>query len=195
MKKVDTQMKPFITLIFILSSYCCYSTIQHKDILCYNGEIYELKHYYLEEYFEKNPDKRPKGGIESTALWRGYLAIFTVFDKQIYLTDLKIKVQDKSSNEPFATTWKSVYNDFSPNSDKFLISWIDNLVLLPIGESIGYEDKYGIVHNNYELIEIKNGFIINTVNLSLKKYKEIFHNKNPYFLEENDLLILKKKLN
>ena len=188
-------MKSIITFFIILSSFYCYSTIQYKDFLCYDGINYALKSYYLEDYFEKNAERRPKSEIQSSALWRGYVAIFTVFDNEIYLTDLKIQVQDKSSDELFATTWKSVFNDFSPNCDRFLINWIDDLVLLPIGEPNEYEDDYGITHNQYELLEIKNGTVINVSNLSLEKYKEIFNNRNPYFLDEDDLIILQKRLN
>ncbi|AUC76073.1 hypothetical protein [Olleya sp. Bg11-27] len=187
-------MKPIITLLIILSSFCCYSTIQHKDILCYNGETYGLKDYYFENYFEKHPEKKPKTEISSSALWRGYVATFTVYGNQIYLTDLQIQVQDKSSNEMFATKWKSVYKDFSPNSDRYLIKWINDLILLPIGEPIDYEDGYGITHNQYELIEIKKGIIVANFDFSLKEYKKKFKNRNPYFLDEKELLTLKKEL-
>ena len=187
-------MKSIITLLIVTSSFCCYSTVQHKDILCYDGETYGLKDYYLEDYFEKHPKKKPKTEISSTALWRGYIATYTVYDNQIYLTDLQIQVQDKSSNEIFATKWKSVFKDFSPNSDRFLIKWINDLILLPIGVPIDYEDGYGITHSQYEIIEIKNGIIVDNFAFSLKKYKKIFENRNPYFLGEKELRTLKKEL-
>lgn len=187
-------MKQILLIFIFLISYSCFSTVQQKDILCYNGNNYALKEYYLEEYFDKNPEKRPKSDIQSSDLWRGYVAIFTVFDNQVYLTDLKIRVHDEFSNEVFATKWESVFNVFFPSNDRFLVDWIVGLVLFPMGEAIDYESGFGITHNVYELLEIKNGVIIKTYSFSLKKYKEVFPKKNPFFLDEKDLTVLKKRV-
>ena len=59
------------------------ATEQYSDILIYKGEEYILPVYYLEKYFEKYPDKKPNG-IISTALWRGYVAVFEIKENQLF---------------------------------------------------------------------------------------------------------------
>src|SRR5690554_7604266 len=56
-------------------------TAQYPDKIKFKGKEYNLNSNPLEPYFEKYPDKRPKGGIMSTALWRGYVAHFEIIDR------------------------------------------------------------------------------------------------------------------
>lgn len=187
-------MKFTILTFILLSSLQSFSTPQTKDVLVYKGKNYNLNEYYLEAYFKKYPDKKPKSNIQSSDLWRGYLAIFLVLENQIYLTDLKIRVKDNKKNEMLSTKWKSVFNDFSPNKDKFLIDWITDLELLSIGEPIDYEKNYGILYNDYNLLEFKNGKIINSYIITLKEYNKVFKNKPYIFLKDEELEYLKEKI-
>ena len=184
-------MKLILSFFIFSISLQCFSTVQHKDLICYDGINYELKEYYLEEYFNKNPAKRPKNGIQSSSLWRGYVALFTVFENKVYLTDLLIKVYVENSDKLYETTWKSVFNEFSPNNEDIFIDWIDDLVLLPLGDVIDYEQGFGISFNDYNLLEIKKGQIINSNVFSLKYYRKIFK-KCHVFLRREDLIELKK---
>lgn len=186
-------MRNFLTIIICFISLCSFATIQQKDILIFNGEVYELKNYYLEEYFELFPEKKPKEGIISSNLWRGYRAIFVVLDKQIYLVDLEIRVRDEKPDELFSSKWISVFNEFSPECDEFLVDWIDDLILLPLGEVLDYEQGYGVSFKNYNLIELKNGQVINSKEFPLSFLKEHFK-KCHIFLREEDLFVLNELL-
>ncbi len=63
-----------ILLLTLLTSLSVFATAQHPDYIIYKGKEYSMHSNPMEEYFEKYPDKRPKGGIMSTGLWRGYIA-------------------------------------------------------------------------------------------------------------------------
>jgi len=65
-------------LLFVLLFFTCeaFATAQAPDFLIYKGETLELDVNPLEEYFEKNPDRRLKDAPISSGLWRGYIATF-----------------------------------------------------------------------------------------------------------------------
>lgn len=186
-------MKLITFIIIGLYFFPCTATVQQKDVLIYNGESYYLQKEYLEEYFECYPEKKPKGNIVSSDLWRGYIAFFVVIDKQIYLVDLQIRVQDENPKLIYATKWKSVFKEFSPDVDEFLVDWIDDLILLPLGEPVDYKQGFGISFKEYKLLEVKHGELIGSKKFPLEFYKKIF-NKCHLFLRKKDLIQLKEKL-
>ena len=88
-------MRFFITTALIIFFYLTtYATAQYPDKIIFNGKEYSLHSNPLETYFEKNPDKRPKGGVISTALWRGYVATFEVRGSQLFVKDIQIEYWD-----------------------------------------------------------------------------------------------------
>ncbi|RKE94653.1 hypothetical protein [Ichthyenterobacterium magnum] len=186
-------MRNLFSIIIFFISLSSFATVQEKDILIFNGEVSELKNYYLEEYFELFPEKKPKEGIISSNLWRGYRAIFVALDKQIFLVDLEIRVKEEKPNVLFSTTWKSVFDEFSPECDKFLVDWIDDLIILPKGEAMDYEPGFGVSFKNYSLLNIKNGQIVDLKDFSLKFLKKHF-TKCHVFLRKEDLFILNEIL-
>ena len=186
-------MKTIVSILLFFTYFQCFSTIQIKDLICYDGINYELKEEYLEVYFEKYPEKRPKNGIISSNLWRGYVAFFTVENNKVYLTDLKIKVRVENSKEFYETKFISVFTEFTADKDKILIDWINDLAILPIGEVIDYETGFGISFSNYELIEISNGNVIFSKKFDLDFYKSLLK-KCHVFLKREDLSLLKEKL-
>ncbi|WP_431137621.1 hypothetical protein [Psychroserpens mesophilus] len=186
-------MRNFLTVIIFSISLSSLATIQEKDILIFNGEVFELKNYYLEEYFELFPEKKPKEGIISSNLWRGYRAIFVAINEQIYLVDLEIRIREEKPDVLFSTTWISVFDKFSPECDEFLVDWIDDLILLPIGEVLDYEPGFGVSFENYSLLDIKNGQIVDSKDFSLRFLKKHF-NKCHVFLREEDLFVLNEML-
>ena len=72
-------MKTILTFIVTLFlGINAFATAQYPDKIIYNGKEYDLHSNPLEEYFQKNPDKKPKATMISTALWRGYVATFEI---------------------------------------------------------------------------------------------------------------------
>jgi hypothetical protein len=84
-------MKQLFTIILtIFSCLTVFGTSQCPEKIIYNGKEYKLHSNPMETYFKKYPDKRPKGGIRSTALWRGYVATYEVKNNQLFLKDISV---------------------------------------------------------------------------------------------------------
>jgi len=119
-------MRTFLTIILTLFlGLKVFATAQYPDKIIYNGKEYNMHSNPVEAYFEKNPDKRPKGGIMSTALWRGYVATFEVKDKQLFLKDIEIEYQDTTSKEGYNFKWRSVINEVFPDLRGIKIYWLN----------------------------------------------------------------------
>ena len=146
-------------------------TAQYPDKIKFNGIEYSLNSNPLEQYFEKHPGKRPKGEIMSTALWRGYVAHFEIIDKQLFVTDIKIQVRDKNSENNSKIKWISVYKEVFPNTEKTKVDWYSSILILPYGKLISYVHlAYGSTYSNYWLIEIENGYSNEARNYNYKEY-------------------------
>ena len=79
----------YIILTFISSNlFFCLAQNQIPDTLIFEDKTYSLNRYILEDYFLKNPNKKPKSEIVSTNLWRGYVATFKFLDNRLFLKSL-----------------------------------------------------------------------------------------------------------
>lgn len=133
-------------------------TAQYPDKISYKGTEYNLNSNPLEPYFEKYPDKRPEGGMMSTALWRGYIAYFEIIDEQLFLTDIKIEVSDEDSEDSYETKWISAFKQVFPNEEKAKIDWYTGILILPHGKMVEYVHMgYASTYKKYWLLEIENG--------------------------------------
>ncbi|WP_411767147.1 hypothetical protein [Winogradskyella sp. A3E31] len=133
-------------------------TAQYPDKIKFKGIEYNLNSNPLETYFEKYPDKRPQGGIMSTALWRGYVAHFEIIDEQLYVTDIKIEVPDKDSKESYPYKWISAIKQVFPGVEKVKIDWYTGILILPHGKMVEYVHMgYASTYSKYWLLEIENG--------------------------------------
>lgn len=161
-----------ITLTLVLGLNV-FATAQCPDKIIYNGKEYSLHSNPLEAYFEKNPNKRPKSGIMSTALWRGYVATFEVKDNQIFLKDIEIKYQDTTSKESYNYKWRSVKNEVFPDQKDIKIDWLTGLLVIPNGELVNYVHMgYGSTSKNYILLEIDKGDLKQEKRFKYKEYEK-----------------------
>ncbi|CAM1342467.1 hypothetical protein [Tenacibaculum aestuarii] len=142
-------------------------TAQIPDQIELKGVTYNLNSNPLEPYFDKFPDKRPKGGTTSTALWRGYVACFKVLDNHLYVTDIKIEVPDKNSKKSYPYKWTSVFNQVFPKKEKVKIDWYTGILILPHGKIVDYVHMgYASTFSKYLLLEIEKGKLN-----EIRKYK------------------------
>lgn len=161
-----------ITLTLVLGLNV-FATAQYPDKIIYNGKEYSLHSNPLEAYFEKNPNRRPKSGIMSTALWRGYVATFEVKDNQIFLKDIEIKYQDTTSKESYNYKWRSVKNEVFPDQKDIKIDWLTGLLVIPNGELVNYVHMgYGSTSKNYILLEIDKGDLKQEKKFKYKEYEK-----------------------
>lgn len=166
-------MKTILTLIFaFFLGLNVFATAQYPDKIIYNGKEYNLHSNPLELYFEKHPDKRPKGGIMSTALWRGYIATFEVKDNQLFLQNIEIEYQDATSKESYNYKWKSVINEVFPDQKNIKIDWLTGLLVIPYGKLVNYVHMgYGSTYKNYILLEIDKGELKKEKQFKYKEYE------------------------
>src|SRR5258708_6631795 len=176
---------PLITFSFLLLAISkVFATAQFPDKILYQGEKYNLNSNPLESYFEKYPDKRPKGGVQSTALWRGYVATFEVKDSQLFLKDIAVEIWDDSAGQSSKTKWKSVMNEVFASQEVVKIDWFTGLLVIPYGKLINYVHMgYGSAFENYYLLEFEKG--------DFKRSKQFDH-KNYDRFKEKQFQVFKK---
>jgi hypothetical protein len=147
-----------ITWLLLFSFNQALATAQFPDKIIYNGREYDLHTNPMEDYFKKFPDKKPKTGIVSSALWRGYVATFEVSDNQLFLKDIQIEVRKKDSDKPFETEWKSFLAEIVSGDKKMKIDWFSGILVLPVGKIVQYVHMgYASTYENYILLEIAGG--------------------------------------
>lgn len=168
------NMRTFLMILLTLFlGQLLYATAQYPDKIIYNGKEYGLHSNPLEAYFEKNPDKRPKGGIMSTALWRGYVATFEVKDNQLFLKDIEIQYHDTTSKEPYPYKWRSVIAEVFPDQKSIKIDWLTGLLVIPHGKLVNYVHMgYGSTYKNYILLEIDKGDLKQERHFKYKEYEK-----------------------
>jgi len=167
-------MKHLITTV--LSALFCltaFATAQYPDKIILDGKEYSLHSNPLESYFEINPEKRPKGGVMSTALWRGYVATFEIRDSQLFVKDIQIQYWDTTDKKSHDTKWKSVMTEVFPDQKKSKVDWLSGLLVLPFGELVNYVHMgYGSTYENYYLLEIDKGNYIQSKQFDYKDYEK-----------------------
>ncbi len=189
-------MKAFLALLYsLIISLNVFATAQYPDKIIYKGKEYSLYSNPLESYFEKNPDKRPKGGIMSTALWRGYVATFEVKGSQLFLKDIEIQYNDTASKESYPFKWRSVINEVFPGNEQVKIDWLTGLLVIPHGKLVNYVHMgYGSTYKNYILLEIDKGNLKNDKRFNYKEYEKFKEKQFQVFKQTDEYRKIKADL-
>lgn len=159
-------MKSLIIILLLSFSQDVFATAQIPDQLIYKGTTYHLNNNPLETYFKEHPKKRPEGDITSSALWRGYIATFTIEDQMLILKDIQVQVYEhEEGKEEWRpnVTLKSVLKEVFPEEKKLIIDWCSEILILPSGEIEDYvHHGYASTFEQYLLLEIKEGVLQET---------------------------------
>ena len=140
----------------LLFSSNLFATAQYPDKIYFEGKQYALHSNPMEDYFRKYPEKKPKSGIVSSALWRGYVATFELADDVLYLKDIEIQVSNPDKR--YDTIFRSVIEQVVPNGERLKIDWFTGLLVLPDGKLVNYVHMgYGSTYEKYILLEIAAG--------------------------------------
>lgn len=159
-----------LTLFFKVAAF---ATAQYPDKIVYNGKEYDLHTNPLEKYFKDHPDKRPKGGVMSTALWRGYVATFEIKDNQLYVKDVQIEYYDTTGKKGHDYKWKSVISEVFPDQNSRKIDWLTGLLVIPHGKLVNYVHMgYGSTYQKYILLEIDKGNLKQEKRYDYKAYEK-----------------------
>lgn len=163
----------FTTVLSLLFCLTTYATAQYPDKINFNGKEYSLHSNPLEPYFEKNPSKRPKGGVMSKALWRGYVATFEVRDSQLFVKDIQIEYWDTTNKKSHDTKWKSVLTEVFGEQKNIKVDWLTGLLVLPYGKLVNYVHMgYGSTYEKYFLLEINKGDYVKSKQFDYKEYEK-----------------------
>ena len=186
-----------LTIILTLfSGLNVFATAQFPDKINYNGKEYNLNSNPLEVYFEKNPNKRPKSEVRSSALWRGYVATFEIIDNQLFLKDIEIQYRDTTSKGSNNYNWKSVLNEVFADQKNIQVDWYTGLLVLPQGKVVNYVHMgYGSTYQHYTILEFNKGVLTQEKQFKRKAYEkfkekqfQVFKQTEDYHKMKSDLL-------
>jgi hypothetical protein len=186
-----------LTIILTLfSGLNVFATAQFPDKINYNGKEYNLNSNPLEVYFEKNPNKRPKSEVRSSALWRGYVATFEIIDNQLFLKDIVIQYRDTTSKGSNNSNWKSVLNEVFTDQKNIQVDWYTGLLVLPQGKVVDYVHMgYGSAYQHYTILEFNKGVLTQEKQFKRKAYEkfkekqfQVFKQTEDYHKMKSDLL-------
>jgi hypothetical protein len=186
-----------LTIILTLfSGLKVFATAQFPDKINYNGKEYNLNSNPLEVYFEKNPNKRPKSEVRSSALWRGYVATFEIIDNQLFLKDIEIQYRDTTSKGSNNSNWKSVLNEVFADQKNIQVDWYTGLLVLPQGKVVNYVHMgYGSTYQHYTILELNRGVLTQEKRFKRKAYEkfkekqfQVFKQTEDYHKMKSDLL-------
>jgi len=134
-----------------------FGTAQIPDKIIFEGKTYRLHSNPLEIYFEKHSDQRPQGGIMSTALWRGYVATYTIENDELIVKDIEIQISEEV-NGKYTYSWKSVIDEVFANMEDRKVTWYSGILILPHGRIKNYVHMgYGSIYSKYILLEVEQG--------------------------------------
>lgn len=163
----------FVTAVLLVCSVSIFATAQAPDKIFYNGKEYKLHSNPMEEYFKKFPEKKPKSGVISSALWRGYIATFEITENNLFLKDIVIMDLSKTDRKSSQAAWTSVLSQVVTDDKKLKIDWLTGLLVLPHGEIVNYVHMgYGTTYENYILLEIDKGEFNRAKEFDHKEYEK-----------------------
>ena len=170
-------------------------TAQIPDKIIYKGEKYPLHTNPMEDYFAKYPDKRPYSTVQSSALWRGYVATFEIIDNQLYLKDIEIEIGTNDEQENYRSSRKSVINEVFPNQETVKVDWMTGSLVLPSGKMVEYVHMgYASTYEHYILLEIENGDLKSEKQLGYEEYNNIRDQKFQDFKKTDEYQHMKARL-
>lgn len=168
---MKSSLTTLIALILIQIS--CLGTAQYPDLLIFNTQLFDLFSNPLESYpwkDGKEPVLFESEAGNSTANWRGYIAVWEIDDKKLYLKAIRAFVDDgwKEIKEekkkggighlPAMVQKKrpiSLLELFGEKvqDGRVFADWFSGRLRIPLGAEIDY------VHMGYESVYEKDMFI------------------------------------
>lgn len=147
-----------------------FATAQYPDYLVVDGKEEPIHSNPLEPFFARHPDKRPSRGVQSSALWRGYVAHFEINKGMLFVKDVRVQQWEKKNDNP---TWISVIDEVFPAKVDRNLSWFTGFLILPRGKMTEYVHMgYASSYEAYRLILVRIGRVMADRVFSEQEYKE-----------------------
>ena len=149
-------------------------TQQIRDKLIYDGKEYYLNNEILEYYFDEFPKSKPESNSIMTDCWRGYCATFEIINNELIIKEFDLLDWFETDSEE-----KLKIDLFHKNK----YSWFTGFIRID-----DFRGKYDDENNEkgiYELLEIKNGNLVNHWKLN---YNDFLAFKEILFLDFKETL-------
>lgn len=177
-------MRFIYILLFVLYTQSIFPQSYTADRIWYKGELHPYYYHHLEQFLKNNPNKRPVPIKEGDLANRGYIAEFTLDDKDntLYLTN--VFVEEASSN----TKEKSIKQQIlGKGVEKIPMYWINGLYDFGLGDPKVSPTEERPLFDNYLIIEVNRGRVTkyNTFNYKqMERFKSYqwnqFYNTTHY---------------
>jgi hypothetical protein len=167
----------------LLRILCClplitalaFATAQTPDRLVIEGREEPLHANPLEPFFKRHPERRPKSEWISSALWRGYIADFTIEGGMLYVRDIRIESTEDDRQD--RRIWISVIEKVFSEKEERRLTWFTGFLVLPRGNMTAYVHMgYASAYERYRLILIRDGQVVADGDFSaaeLEEYKAL----------------------
>lgn len=158
------------------SDYIKIDDIEHK---LFTNPLYELLQF--KDFHNKyiTVINSIKDFSVSSACWRGYIAYFEIKNDLLYLNDIIVHTVSLENIGRPEDRDISIYSKLFDSQKSFFCNFYSGILIIPTGECIkeiysGYDSMY----ENYLIIKIRNGQVIqkknlNTTNLKIESRKHL----------------------
>jgi hypothetical protein len=149
------------------------ATAQIPDILKVDGKTYSINTNPLVPVLVATPDRLPKNGVMSTALWRGYIGSWSIREDRLWLDDVRVPTEaymdaDAPESKQFSSAMKHLFDDSAPR----IATWFTGHLIVPTGEMVEYVHMgYGSTYSSYLVVTIVKGVVQERRNLDRGKFE------------------------
>ena len=151
-------MKKLLLLLMICAwTGQAFATAQIPDSLVYQGETHPIFSNPLESYFDKDHPRPQNVFVFScTACWRGYVAMWTIEERFLYLTKLKEGTCSRDAKEI------DLSRVFPGQKGQIKATWFSGALRIPMGERLHYVHMgYGSLYEKTRVLTIERGKLTN----------------------------------
>jgi hypothetical protein len=141
-----------------------FSTAQIPDGLVIDGKQYAIFTNPLNDYLDKNPNKKIPHGIISSANWRGYIALWEIKDGCLQLKNIEISeaFPDSAGNGSHEIRKRSVLSEVFPGEKDIIADWFTGHLIIPDGKLVEYVHMgYASAYKKYVVLRIEKGKVTN----------------------------------
>src|SRR5690606_10361308 len=120
-------MKHFYLLIsFVLFSSNTFAQKYEPDRIIFKNDEYDYRFHHLEQYFNYYPEKRIVPNKDSTIINRGYIAVYEIYENELFLRDIRV-IDTKSEENKYV----SVREKFSPSKEERIpLRWVNGVIII-----------------------------------------------------------------
>jgi len=147
-------MKHFYLLIsFVLFSSNNFAQKYEPDRIIFKNDEYDYRFHHLEQYFNYYPEKRIVPNKDSTIINRGYIAVYEIYENELFLRDIRV-IDTKSEENKYV----SVREKFSPSKEERIpLRWVNGVIIIGLGEDDFKNDSLRPINSDNLILEIRRG--------------------------------------